>query len=232
MRRLPHGSAGARSPLRSARRLRNRARDLGAGHADAACAGARRDRLVVRRRRPRRLDAPAREPPRPADGADRDRVVRPRLRLVRLVDSEPRERADAEPLPRSARPPGRRLPVRRRALRPRLRLALLGRLLVEMSGEAIYEDEALRDAAAAARRALGAERPPRELPDLTPRELDVLALIAEGRTDRGIAAVLFVSPKTVEAHVRSIFRKLDLPADSTENRRVHAVLTFLRARTP
>ena len=118
------------------------------------------------------------------------------------------------------------------ALRTRLRRALLGRLLVELSGEAIYEDEALRDAAAAARRALGAERPPRELPDLTPRELEVLALIAEGRTDRGIAAVLFVSPKTVEAHVRSIFRKLDLPADSAENRRVHAVLTFLRARTP
>jgi len=41
-----------------------------------------------------------------------------------------------------------------------------------------------------------------------------------------------VTPKTVEAHVRSIFRKLDLPSEATENRRVHAVLTFLRARTP
>jgi DNA-binding NarL/FixJ family response regulator len=41
-----------------------------------------------------------------------------------------------------------------------------------------------------------------------------------------------VSPKTVEAHLRSIFRKLDLPTDATENRRVHAVLTFLRAQTP
>jgi DNA-binding CsgD family transcriptional regulator len=41
-----------------------------------------------------------------------------------------------------------------------------------------------------------------------------------------------VTPKTVEAHVRSIFRKLDLPREETENRRVHAVLTFLAARAP
>lgn len=69
------------------------------------------------------------------------------------------------------------------------------------------------------------------LAELTTRELEVLALLAEGRTDRGIAAALYVTPKTVGAHVRSIFRKLDLPADATmENRRVHAVLTFLRAR--
>jgi DNA-binding NarL/FixJ family response regulator len=59
----------------------------------------------------------------------------------------------------------------------------------------------------------------------------VLALLAEGRTDRGIARELYVTPKTVEAHVRSIFRMLDLPADTNENRRVHAVLTFLRARS-
>ena len=69
------------------------------------------------------------------------------------------------------------------------------------------------------------------LAELTAREREVLALLAEGRTDRGIATLLYVTPKTVEAHVRSIFRKLNLPADATENRRVHAVLTFLRART-
>lgn len=68
------------------------------------------------------------------------------------------------------------------------------------------------------------------LAELTPRELEVLALVAEGRTDRGIARELYVTPKTVEAHVRNIFRKLDLPADTNENRRVHAVLTFLRSR--
>ena len=58
----------------------------------------------------------------------------------------------------------------------------------------------------------------------------MLTLIAEGRTDRGIAQQLYVTPKTVETHVRSILRKLDLPTGATENRRVHAVLSFLRAR--
>jgi DNA-binding NarL/FixJ family response regulator len=67
------------------------------------------------------------------------------------------------------------------------------------------------------------------LAELTPRERQVLALLAEGRTDRGIAEQLFVTRKTVEAHVRSIFRKLELPADASENRRVHAVLAFLQA---
>ena len=73
---------------------------------------------------------------------------------------------------------------------------------------------------------------PESLAELTSRELEVLALLAEGRTDRGIAQALYVSPKTVEAHVRSIFRKLGLPSETTENRRVHAVLAFLRARPP
>jgi len=61
--------------------------------------------------------------------------------------------------------------------------------------------------------------------------VEVLSLLAEGRTDRGIAEALYVTPKTVEAHVRSIFRKLDLPSESSENRRVHAVLAYLRARS-
>ncbi len=57
----------------------------------------------------------------------------------------------------------------------------------------------------------------------------MLALVAQGKTDRGIADDLFVTRKTVEAHVRSILAKLDLPTDARENRRVHAVLAFLRA---
>ena len=52
--------------------------------------------------------------------------------------------------------------------------------------------------------------------------------MAEGRTDRGIREALWLSQKTVESHARSIFRKLDLPATPHDNRRVHAVLTFLR----
>jgi DNA-binding NarL/FixJ family response regulator len=51
----------------------------------------------------------------------------------------------------------------------------------------------------------------------------VVALIAQGKTDRGIGEELFVTRKTVEAHVRSILSKLELPADASENRRVQAV---------
>ena len=117
-------------------------------------------------------------------------------------------------------------------MRTRLHRALMGRLLHELSAGASFEDDALQAAAEAARRALREERPLPNLEQLTTREIEVLALLAEGKTDRGIAQELFVSPKTVEAHVRSIFRKLELPADSTQNRRVNAVLTFIRARTP
>ena len=66
------------------------------------------------------------------------------------------------------------------------------------------------------------------LAELTPREREILALMAEGRTDRGIREALWLSQKTVESHTRSIFRKLDLPMTPSDNRRVHAVLTFLR----
>ena len=64
---------------------------------------------------------------------------------------------------------------------------------------------------------------------LTPREREVLALMAEGLTDRGIAERLWLTPKTVETHVVHIFRKLHLPEGASYNRRVHAVLAFLRA---
>jgi DNA-binding NarL/FixJ family response regulator len=64
---------------------------------------------------------------------------------------------------------------------------------------------------------------------LTAREREVLALIAQGKTDRGISEELVVSRKTAEAHVRSILGKLDMPIDANENRRVHAALAFLRA---
>jgi DNA-binding NarL/FixJ family response regulator len=67
------------------------------------------------------------------------------------------------------------------------------------------------------------------LDDLTPREREVLALMAEGLTDRGIAARLFVTPKTVETHIRHIFAKLSLPETALDNKRVRAVLTYLRA---
>jgi len=116
--------------------------------------------------------------------------------------------------------------------RTRLHRALMSRLLHQLSAGAPFDDDALQAAAEAARKALREERPLPNVEQLTTREIEVLALLAEGKTDRGIAEELYVSPKTVEAHVRSIFRKLELPTDSTQNRRVHAVLTFMRARTP
>jgi DNA-binding NarL/FixJ family response regulator len=71
------------------------------------------------------------------------------------------------------------------------------------------------------------ERDPLE--DLTPREREVLGLMAEGRSNHGICAKLFLSPKTVETHVNSIFGKLDLPPAPDDHRRVLAVLAFLRS---
>ena len=74
--------------------------------------------------------------------------------------------------------------------------------------------------------------PPREgdaLSVLTPREREVLGLVAEGRTNAGIAKELWLTEKTVETHVRSILGKLDLPQDADTHRRVLAVVTFLRA---
>ena len=65
---------------------------------------------------------------------------------------------------------------------------------------------------------------------LSPRERDVLALMAEGASNAGIACRIFVTEGTVEKHVRSILTKLDLPESATEHRRVLAVLRFLEAR--
>jgi DNA-binding NarL/FixJ family response regulator len=64
---------------------------------------------------------------------------------------------------------------------------------------------------------------------LTPREHEVLGLMAEGRTNSGIATRLWLTEKTVETHVRSILGKLALPLSTEDNRRVLAVLAYLRA---
>lgn len=63
---------------------------------------------------------------------------------------------------------------------------------------------------------------------LTEREREVLALMAEGRANAGIAESLVVSEKAVAKHINSIFAKLDLPADTDDHRRVRAVLAWLR----
>jgi serine/threonine-protein kinase len=73
-------------------------------------------------------------------------------------------------------------------------------------------------------------RPRRDSPlqTLTEREQEVLALMAEGRSNQAIAGQLWMSPKTVETHVGSIFSKLGLAPDAGDHRRVLAVLAFLR----
>jgi DNA-binding NarL/FixJ family response regulator len=66
------------------------------------------------------------------------------------------------------------------------------------------------------------------LAELTPREREVLSLMAEGRTNAGIARQLWLTEKTVETHVRTILMKLGLQMSSDDHRRVLAVLTYLR----
>ena len=66
------------------------------------------------------------------------------------------------------------------------------------------------------------------LKDLTPRELDVLREMAQGRGNAGIAAQLYLSESSVEKHVNAIFTKLGLSSEQLSHRRVTAVLTFLR----
>lgn len=69
------------------------------------------------------------------------------------------------------------------------------------------------------------------LGELTAREHEVLALLAQGLTDRGISERLWLTPKTIETHIRHILAKLNLPTDTRHNRRVLAVLTYLREDT-
>jgi DNA-binding NarL/FixJ family response regulator len=76
---------------------------------------------------------------------------------------------------------------------------------------------------------LSASRRAASISGLTPREREVLTLMAEGRSNAAIAAGLVVSPGAVEKHVASIFAKLGLPPSDTDNRRVLAVLRYLRS---
>ena len=78
-------------------------------------------------------------------------------------------------------------------------------------------------------RMLGRSEARAPLADLTPRERDVLAAMAEGKSNQGIAQALFVTEAAVEKHVTNIFHKLGLTPASTEHRRVMAVLTYLRS---
>jgi DNA-binding NarL/FixJ family response regulator len=91
------------------------------------------------------------------------------------------------------------------------------------AGAAVVDPSLVRELVAARRR-----RDPLDV--LSPREREVLGLMAEGASNSGIAGRIFVSEGTVEKHVRSILGKLDLPESETDHRRVLAVLKFLEAR--
>jgi DNA-binding NarL/FixJ family response regulator len=76
---------------------------------------------------------------------------------------------------------------------------------------------------------LSRHRPDQRLATLTPREREVLSLMAEGRSNHAIAGTLYVTEGAVEKHVRNIFGKLGLAQTDTDHRRVLAVLAYLRA---
>jgi DNA-binding NarL/FixJ family response regulator len=99
-------------------------------------------------------------------------------------------------------------------------LATVGRVT---AGGSVVDPSLVRELVNARRR-----RDPLDV--LSPREREVLALMAEGASNAGIAQRIFVAEGTVEKHVRSILTKLELPASETEHRRVLAVLRFLESR--
>jgi len=78
-------------------------------------------------------------------------------------------------------------------------------------------------------RLLGQKRTRDRLEELTDRERTVLALMAEGRSNDAIASALKISPKTLEAHIGTIYSKLGLEPAASDHRRVLAVLDYLRS---
>ena len=105
-------------------------------------------------------------------------------------------------------------------------------------GDTEHVTERLRDAGecvidrAVVQELVERERQIEPLAELSEREREILGLMAEGRSNQGICETLWLSPKTVETHIRSLFLKLDLGNVPQDNRRVLAVLTFLRTGDP
>ncbi len=112
-----------------------------------------------------------------------------------------------------------------------------GYLLKERVGDPGALSDALRRLAhgecvldpAIVSRLLNRAREPGPLDELSTREHEILGLMAEGHSNQRIGELCFLSPKTVESHVRSIFMKLGLRGAPESSRRVQAVLTYLRA---
>ncbi len=114
----------------------------------------------------------------------------------------------------------------------------VGYLLKERVGDvATFVDAIVRVAAGGSAldaevvgRMLGRRAPGSPLSSLSPREYAVLAVMAEGKSNVGIAQALVISQASVEKHITAIFRKLNIPPATTEHRRVQAVLTYTRRR--
>ncbi|WP_448613542.1 response regulator transcription factor [Modestobacter sp. URMC 112] len=99
--------------------------------------------------------------------------------------------------------------------------ALHDALVRVVAGESVVDPDIVR-------RLLGRQRTTAAVDLLTAREREVLGLMAEGRSNQRIGRELYLSAKTVETHIAAVFAKLGLPPSSDDNRRVLAVLTFLR----
>lgn len=104
------------------------------------------------------------------------------------------------------------------------RAAIVGSLQRVVAGECVVDPFIVM-------RLLGRERRTDPLTALTEREREVLANLAEGLTNAEIARRLFIAERTVEVHTQQVFAKLGLVEDQTTNRRVMAVLTYLRSAT-
>jgi DNA-binding NarL/FixJ family response regulator len=197
------------------------ARILAEGDFEVAgqCADADELREVVRRRRPNVAVVDVRMPPTHTDeGARAARELReeyPEMGVLLL--SQVVEAAHALAL-FSERPEGFGYLLKDRVLEIDDFLEAVRR--VGRGGTAIDPDVIAQ--------LLGRPREDDPLSELTPREREVLALMAEGLSNRGICGRLFLSPKTVEAHVKNIFLKLGLMPAPDDHRRVLAVLAFLR----
>ncbi len=115
----------------------------------------------------------------------------------------------------------------------------VGYLLKERVGDVeVFTDAVARVAAGGSAldpevvgRMLGRRRANAPLDELTPREREVLALVAEGKSNQGIATACVITEAAVEKHVRNIFNKLGLDQSPTEHRRVRAAVTYLRDST-
>jgi DNA-binding NarL/FixJ family response regulator len=115
-------------------------------------------------------------------------------------------------------------PYERKPSQPKLKLDEFSDALTRVAGGGIALDPLVVQALVHSRGA------PSVLAALSDRERHVLSLVAEGHSNTAAARILCLSERTVEAHMRSVFTKLDPPDDGSTNRRVRAVIAWLEAR--